>query len=165
MENRSGETIRSGSCYCRAVTFRVTGQPLRVGICHCADCRKTSGSAFSAYAVWPVSALEQTGQVSTYGNRSFCVTCGSRVTYVSDDEAEVMLGNLDVVPGDLTPEYELWISRRENWLHPLPEARQFDHDRDMATVPEPQPTETEMPSPHRTLEMEVPRPSELVRPV
>ncbi|WP_442866499.1 GFA family protein [Aminobacter sp. NyZ550] len=99
------------------------------GICHCADCRKTSGSAFSAYAVWPVSTLEQTGQVSTYGSRSFCVTCGSRVTFVSDDKAEVMLGSLDVVPSDLTPQYELWTGRRENWLHPLPEAQQFDHDR------------------------------------
>lgn len=129
MENRRSETIRFGSCYCRAVTFRVTGEPLRVGLCHCADCRKTSGSAFSAYAVWPVSTLEQTGQVNTYGKRSFCVTCGSRVTFVSDDEAEVMLGSLDMVPSDLTPQYELWTGRRENWLHPLPEAQQFDHDR------------------------------------
>lgn len=163
MENRSGETIRFGSCYCRAVTFRVTGEPLRVGICHCADCRKTSGSAFSAYAVWPVSALEQTGQVSTYGNRSFCVTCGSRVTFVSDDEAEVMLGNLDEVPSDLTPGYELWTVRRESWLHPLPEAQQFDHDRDTAAAPER--PDTEEPERIRILETEVPRLSELVRPV
>jgi hypothetical protein len=129
MENRVDEPVRFGSCYCRAVTFRVIGEPLRVGICHCADCRKTSGSAFSCFAVWPASAFEQTGQVSTYCERSFCVTCGGRVTSVRDDEAEVMIGSLDMAPTDLTPQYELWIHRREGWLHPLPETMQFDRDR------------------------------------
>ncbi|WP_082496512.1 GFA family protein [Aminobacter sp. DSM 101952] len=152
MNDRIDETPRFGSCYCRAVSFRVIGQPLRVGICHCADCRKTSGSAFSAYAVWPVSAYEQTGQVGTYGNRSFCVTCGSRVTWVHDGEAEVMIGSLDVVPTDLAPEYELWVGRRENWLHPLPQARQFDHDRDTAT----EPTPLEPGQPDRPRNVEIP---------
>jgi len=133
MGNGVDEAVRFGSCYCRAVTFRVIGEPLRVGICHCADCRKTSGSAFSCFAVWPVSAFEQAGQVSTYGRRSFCVTCGGRVTYVSDDEAEVMIGSLDVAPTDLTPQYELWVPRREGWLLPLPAAMQFDRDREIET--------------------------------
>jgi len=163
MNDRIDETVRFGSCYCRAVTFRVTGQPLRVGICHCADCRKTSGSAFSAYAVWPISAFEQTGQTSTYGNRSFCVTCGSRVTWVHDDEAEVMIGSLDVVPTDLTPEYELWVGRRENWLHALPAARQFDHDRETET--ETERGLSEPGAPGRTVETDVPRPGELLPPV
>jgi hypothetical protein len=51
------------------------------------------------------------------------------VTFLRDDEAEVMIGSLNVVPTDLTPQYELWVGRRESWLHPLPEATQFDHDR------------------------------------
>jgi hypothetical protein len=138
MVNHVDETARTGSCLCGGVRLRVTGQPLRIGICHCADCRKTSGSAYSAYAVWPSEAFEQTGYVGNYGDRSFCLTCGSRVTSVREDEAEVMIGSLDQVPTDLTPEYELWIGRREHWLQALPWATQFDHDRDTApqTVPD-----------------------------
>jgi hypothetical protein len=121
---------RSGSCLCGGVQFSVTGDPLRVGLCHCKDCRKTSGSAYSAFAVWPLEAFETTGIVSTYGDRSFCPTCGGRVTSVREDEAEVMIGSLDVAPTEgLEPGYELWIGRREHWVQPLPDARQFEHDR------------------------------------
>ncbi|RWG67087.1 MAG: hypothetical protein E5X18_15260, partial [Mesorhizobium sp.] len=58
---------------------------------------------------------------------------GSRLPSVREDEAEVMIGSLDVVPTEgLEPSYELWIGRREQWLHPLPEASQFEHDRTVA---------------------------------
>ncbi|MGO7748595.1 GFA family protein, partial [Rhizobium ruizarguesonis] len=30
--------IRTGSCLCRAVAYSVEGEPLRTGLCHCADC-------------------------------------------------------------------------------------------------------------------------------
>lgn len=129
MQDTAATPIRSGSCLCRAVTFRVSGDPLRVGICHCTDCRKSSGAPFAAFAVWPTEAFEQTGHTRTYANRSFCPTCGGRVAWLSDGEAEVTIGSLDEVPTDLAPQYELWVFRREHWLAPLPEAAQFDRDR------------------------------------
>ncbi|TGS08393.1 GFA family protein, partial [Mesorhizobium sp. M2E.F.Ca.ET.209.01.1.1] len=39
---------------------------------------------------------------------------------------------LDVAPTDLEPQYELWTGRRETWLHALPDAEQFEHDRPLA---------------------------------
>lgn len=129
--------FRTGSCICRGVTFRVTGDPLRVGICHCTDCRKTSGSAFSAFAVWPLEAFEQmSGFTSTYADRSFCTTCGGRVPTIRDTEAEVMIGSFDDAPTDLVPEYELWTVRRENWLSPVQDAAQFEKDRVIPTSDE-----------------------------
>ncbi len=81
--------VRSGNCLCRGVTFRVVGQPLRIGTCPCTDCRKTSGSTFSAFAIWPLDAFEQqTGYTNSYGGRSFCTACGSQVASLRDDEAE-----------------------------------------------------------------------------
>ncbi|MDX8541051.1 MULTISPECIES: GFA family protein [Mesorhizobium] len=125
----SSDVRRSGSCLCGGVQFSVTGEPLRIGLCHCKDCRKTSGSAYQAFAIWPLEAFETAGIVSTYGGRSFCPTCGGRVTSVGEEEVEVMLGSLDVAPTELEPTYELWIVRREHWLQPLPDAQQFEHDR------------------------------------
>ncbi|PZV40076.1 GFA family protein [Mesorhizobium kowhaii] len=138
------DTIRrTGSCLCGGVQFSVSGAPLRIGLCHCKDCRKASGSVYSAYAIWPREAFESTGIVSTYGTRSFCPTCGGRVAFVGDDEVEVTIGSLDVAPtDDLVPEYELWISRRETWLHALPDTEQFEHDRpttNTAELPAPRP--------------------------
>jgi hypothetical protein len=73
-----------------------------------------------------------TGSTGTYSDRSFCLTCGGRVTTIRDDEVEVTIGSLDQVPTDLTPEYELWVGRREKWLSPLSSATQFETDREDA---------------------------------
>ena len=127
--NNAEDTMRSGGCLCGAVRYHVRGQPLRVGICHCTDCRKSSGSVYSAYAIWPRASLEMTGEVGTYSGRSFCPACGGRVVSMSEAEAEVMMGSMDHAPTDLIPSYELWIGRREDWLLPLPWATQFSHDR------------------------------------
>lgn len=53
---------RSGGCSCGAVRYKVAGEPLRAGICHCTSCRKESGSVFTAFAVWPESAFETSGE-------------------------------------------------------------------------------------------------------
>ena len=63
------DSRRSGSCLCGGIQFSVTGDPFRIGLCHCKDCRKASGSTFSAFAVWPLEAFETTGIVNSYGDR------------------------------------------------------------------------------------------------
>lgn len=120
---------RTGGCLCKAVRFTVSGPPLRLGLCHCLDCRKTSGSAFVAFGVWPRSAFGGSGQLAEYQGRSFCPQCGSRVASLRSTEAEIMLGSLDDAPNDLAPNYEIWVGRREGWLHALPWADQFEGDR------------------------------------
>ena len=129
MKMLPGKIERQGGCLCGAVRFRVQGQPLRTGLCHCLDCRKVSGSFFSAFAIWPRSEFEATGEVGTHAGRSFCKVCGGRVFSIRDDEAEIMLGSLDQAPGELAPEYELWIGRREEWMQALPWTTQFEYDR------------------------------------
>lgn len=120
--------LRTGSCLCGAVAYQVEGEPLRAGLCHCADCRKSSGSAFTFFAVWPRRAFSHSGEIATFAGRSFCPTCGGRLFCLRDDEAELRLGSLDDPPSDITPTYEVWIKRREPWLDPLPGAGQYAED-------------------------------------
>lgn len=102
---------------------------MRTGLCHCADCRKESGSVFTAFAVWPRDAFSSTGDVLIFKGRSFCPVCGSRLFNLTDHEAEIRIGSLDSAPTDLRPTYEVWTKRREHWLAPLPDGQGFDEDR------------------------------------
>jgi len=122
-------TVLSGACLCGQVRVSVRGAPLRVGICHCTDCRQESGSAFTFYAIWPVAAFERSGETTEFRGRHFCPRCGSRLFSVDEREAEVKLGILSKAPTPLVPSYELWVKRREPWLRPVDGATQHDEDR------------------------------------
>jgi hypothetical protein len=80
------------------------------------------------FAVWPRDAFDSSGEVTVYKGRSFCSACGSRLFNLSANEAEIRAGSLDSAPTKLTPIYEIWIKRREPWLHPLPGAGQYAED-------------------------------------
>jgi hypothetical protein len=96
----------SGQCLCRQVRLSVHCEPLRIGTCHCTDCRKESGFAFTFYAVWPRDRFHYSGDILATGP-SFCPQCGARVFSIDDREAEVKLGILDHAPTHLTTSYEL----------------------------------------------------------
>lgn len=122
--------IRSGSCLCGQVRYSVKADPLRVGLCHCADCRKESGSSFTTFAIWPAHAFETSGEVGFFEGRGFCPSCGGRVfNEPQEDGVEIRVGSLDMAPTDLEPTYEIWVKRRENWLAAIPGAEQFEEDR------------------------------------
>src|SRR4029078_4982909 len=70
---------RTGGCLCGAVRYSVRGDPVHVGRCHCTDCRKETGSAFTVYAQGTVEAFDMSGEMSIYDGRGFCPRCGSRL--------------------------------------------------------------------------------------
>jgi hypothetical protein len=121
--------VRTGGCLCGAVRYSVRGDPLHVRRCHCADCRKESGSAFSVYAHWPVEAFEMSGEISSYDGRGFCPHCGSRLIDTADPDdtlIEIRIGSLDEAPFELKPDDEIWVKRRESWIPPVEGAAQHD---------------------------------------
>jgi hypothetical protein len=119
----------TGGCLCGAVRITATGQPWRVGICHCLDCRKHHGALFHASAIFPESAVSVTGNTHSHKGRHFCPTCGSPVFGRSGDEVEVNLGTLDA-PDQFRPTYELWTIRRESWLPPFEGVRRYPQNRE-----------------------------------
>jgi hypothetical protein len=111
-----------GGCLCGAVRLAVEGNPYRVGICHCLDCRKSQGAIFRAFAIYPRDALRVTGETRQYRqkgktDRHFCARCFSPLFQLTEggDEAELFIGALDAT-SQLRPSYELWMGRREEWL-------------------------------------------------
>ncbi|SCW96804.1 GFA family protein [Ancylobacter rudongensis] len=126
----------SGGCNCGEVRYQIEGAPLRVGLCHCATCRRQSGSAFSFFAIWPRARVTLSGELSCWqvraGGERFCPRCGAQLFCWEDgsDEIEVKLGTLDAPPSALVPSYELWTIRREPWLAPQEGAEQHWRDRE-----------------------------------
>lgn len=118
----------TGGCLCGRVRLVASGQPDRVGVCHCMDCRKHHGALFHASAIYPVGAVAVTGETGQFEGRYFCPTCGSSVFSRSGAEIEVHLGSLDATD-QFVPSYELWTIRRENWLPEFPTTRRYERDR------------------------------------
>ena len=119
----------TASCMCGDVRITASGEPYRVGLCHCFDCRKHHGALFFAAAMFPADAVTVTGDTHQYKGRHFCPRCGSSVFNRFDDEVELHLGALDEID-QLTPTYECWAVRRESWLPPFPLAYSYAHNRE-----------------------------------
>jgi hypothetical protein len=119
----------TGGCLCGAVRLVASGQPYRVGICHCLDCRKHHGALFFAAAIFPAEAVSVQGETRHYGERHFCPRCGSSVFARSGDEVEVHLGTLDE-PNRFVPAYENWTIRRESWLPEFVGMNHYERDRE-----------------------------------
>ncbi len=130
------ETV-TGGCLCGALRCIATGQPYRVGICHCMDCRKNHGALFHASAIFPENAVTLTGTWATWGDRSFCPTCGSPVFAHIEDEIGINFGTFDTTD-QFQPTYELWTILRESWLPEFTGTRHYDKNRESMTRSEDQ---------------------------
>lgn len=127
--NDDAAPTAEGGCLCGCVRLSATGQPRRVGLCHCLDCRKHHGALFHASAIFAQDAVRIHGDTHQYAGRHFCPRCGSPVFSRTGDEVEVHLGTLDA-PDRFRPTYELWTIRRERWLPPFDLQERFERDRE-----------------------------------
>lgn len=124
-----GETVtghRAG-CRCGALSAVATGTPTRISVCHCLDCQKRSGSAFSAQVRFLETDVTITGEsrmFETVGDSGrwarfhFCPTCGTTVFYRIEyfpDMVAIPLGVFDD-PHAFTPTVSVYESRRHDWL-------------------------------------------------
>lgn len=121
-----------GSCLCKAVTFTITNNPVKVSHCHCIMCQKGHGAAFATYARFKRSDMAyQTGEneLITYNSsedvlRKFCGKCGSNIEWGCSERmprwVAIAVASLDS-PIDSTEMKNLHLESRANWLHSIPE--------------------------------------------
>ncbi len=117
-----------GGCNCGAVRYRLTSAPMAVAVCHCANCRRQSGSAFSVNVVVRGDAMHVSGDLTTWEDpdtetgqpvlRQFCATCGSPIrslSVASPRVAIVKAGTADD-PGQFAPAIHVWTSSALPWV-------------------------------------------------
>ena len=132
-------TLFSGGCACGAIRYECTAEPLLVWKCHCRDCQRFTGSAFTMVVVFPASAFTFTkGEPTYYGSkgesgrtlyRGFCPACGAPVgTRVEafPDIRPVHAASLDD-PSSLEPLADIWTSSAQPWDYLNPALPKYAH--------------------------------------
>ena len=121
-------TERIASCRCGQLKATVTGDPVRLSVCHCLNCKKRSGSAFAVQARWPADQVTIEGEskgfelIADSGNRAtfhFCPDCGSDVHYEINGKFDgliaIPLGAFED-PFFASPKFSVWEERKNDWV-------------------------------------------------
>src|SRR5437764_13913638 len=101
-----------------AVRYQVNAEPITRFNCHCRDCQRTTGSAFTPVIFVPAKAFKITpgspryystsSEMGGHNKRGFCPDCGSRL-FGGDSEAGqgIAASSLDD-PSLFKPELHRW---------------------------------------------------------
>jgi hypothetical protein len=123
-----------GGCLCGQVRYMIAAEPLLSAICHCRNCQKQSGTAFSVVSAYPASAYDQTGETRVFADRGdsgkgvarhFCPNCGSPIISVADAMPGIVIvkaGSLDGF-ADVRPTAEVYCDNALSWLPKLSATR------------------------------------------
>ncbi len=118
---------RLASCSCGQLTARVSGEPVRVSICHCLACQRRTGSVFGQQARFRREDVAVSGESSEYvrvgdsGSRisfRFCPKCGSTVYYEPQGLEEFVAIPVGAFaePTFPAPRFSVYESRRHSWV-------------------------------------------------
>jgi hypothetical protein len=126
----------TGSCLCGEVRFELEAEFEHFYLCHCAYCRKDTGSAHAANlfsrkaALNWVSGKDKVSQFNlpaTRHSKCFCSTCGSALPMMQ------MNGQLLVVPAGsldselhMRPDAHIFVSSRASWEEALEQVPRID---------------------------------------
>ena len=124
----SDELKITGRCLCGAVRYSLTSQPLAVAACHCTQCRRQSGAAYSVNLIVRASTMETVGELVSWQDtetesgaplsRDHCKTCGSPIRSVPSASPKliaVKAGTLDD-PAPFAPAMHIWTDSKLPWV-------------------------------------------------
>ena len=114
-----------GSCLCEAVQYQIDGKLGPAMMCHCAKCRKASGSAYAVNTVVSTAdfhLLSGENQLTEYEStpgvfRAFCNQCGSPLfsrRSATPDYIRLRMGTLDT-PVDIKPDAHIFVASKAPW--------------------------------------------------
>jgi hypothetical protein len=118
---------RHAACSCGQLRLRVSGDPVRVSICHCLACQRRTGSAFGFQARFRADRVEVTGRSREFlrasdegENRTFrfCPECGATVFYTTAGAPELIAIPIGAFadPDFPAPAFSVWERRMHVWV-------------------------------------------------
>ena len=119
----------TGQCLCGEIAYEFPNDPAMSGVCHCKNCQRQAGSAFSTLAGVPKAEFKMSGAPKLYQDsdtdsgstveRFFCVTCGSPIYSAVPSQPDLLFlktGTLDDTSA-FTPGFHVWCSTKQNWVN------------------------------------------------
>lgn len=127
---------RIASCSCGQLTAQVSGEPVRISICHCLACQRRTGGTFSDQACFLRRDVAIAGASTQYVRRGdegscatfhFCPQCGVTVYYEAErfEECLIIPVGTFAEPGFPAPAVSVYESRMHGWVVPPPDAEHF----------------------------------------
>ncbi len=125
----SEDQVRSGGCSCGAVRYEASGDPIRVGVCHCKECQLRTGTAFGISCYFPkdkvtvlqgsMTMYERSSNSGRWARTQFCEVCGSTVLFNVEAQPQaigVAGGSFDDTDW-IEPELHAWARSAQKWFH------------------------------------------------
>lgn len=125
-----------GGCLCGRVHYSTDAEPASVGLCHCKDCQKETGTAFNVVVAVPTPALSLQGTLKTFSarggsgqevHRRFCPECGTAILSEPDampGVAIIRAGTLDDTSW-VEPAMEIYCDSAQPWVQLGGERQRF----------------------------------------
>jgi hypothetical protein len=112
----------------------VSGEPVRVSICHCFACQQRTGSSYGYQARFPEDRVTVSGESHEYARDAdedgagrtfnFCPRCGSTVYFTCDEMPGLVAIAVGAFadPDFAVPAFSVWEERKHGWVVPPHEA-------------------------------------------
>lgn len=123
-----------GGCVCGRVRYRLKAAPLTVYRCHCKDCQRTSGAAYSMSAIVPIEnvellrgelvAYDKTADSGRHMDMMRCRNCGTLIWNAAPGGGGILVlkpGTLDDM-GWAEPVGNIWTASKAAWMQIEPDA-------------------------------------------
>jgi len=115
----------------------VTGEPVRVSICHCLACQRRTGSSYGYQSRFPLQNVTITGRSTEFIRYSdedgeirrfhFCPDCGATVFHTGGESEYVVIPvGAFADPAFPPPQVSVWEERKHSWLQ-LPDDTEHIH--------------------------------------
>lgn len=131
------DQVLEGGCLCGAIRYECQGAPAFSGNCHCRDCQRSSGGAFTPAMFFPDSAVRIKGNPKSYEStadsghriwRLFCPDCGSQLfskLEILQDMIGLRAGTLDD-PSAFHPKLDMYTASAPCWDFMNPDLPKFE---------------------------------------
>jgi hypothetical protein len=106
----------------------VTGDPVRVSICHCLACQRRTGSSYGYQARFPAASVTVRGDSREFIRHSdedaeirrsnFCPECGATVFFTTGDAQDLIAIPVGAFadPTFPPPQISVWEERKHGWV-------------------------------------------------
>lgn len=122
------ETDIMGGCNCGSVRYTIAGSPFAIAACHCRNCQRQSGAAYSVNLIVASGAVTIEGHLARYEDsstesgkpvlREFCQRCGSPIRSIATANSAMVAikaGTLDD-PSGFPPSLHIWTCEMVDWI-------------------------------------------------